>query len=120
MANTRKPLLNRREWIITIVTVLVCLGLLIFQPPCLVKTLLHIPCPACGMTRAWLAALRLDLAGAFSAHPMFWSVPILYLYVLKFCRVFPNPRVNWTVLGLILAGFLVSYIHTLAVFCRNI
>ena len=38
----------------------------------------------CGMTRAWLAALRLDFAAAFAYHPLFWVVPIAF--VLAFVR----------------------------------
>lgn len=29
------------------------------------------------MSRAWIAALRLDFRGAFSFHPVFWSLPVL-------------------------------------------
>ena len=36
------------------------------------------------MTRAWLAALRLDFAAAFAYHPLFWVVPIAF--VLAFVR----------------------------------
>lgn len=36
------------------------------------------------MTRAWLAALRLDYAAAFAYHPLFWVVPIAF--VLAFVR----------------------------------
>ena len=34
-----------------------------------------IPCPGCGMTRAHLAALRLDFPSAFFYHPL-WFLPI--------------------------------------------
>ena len=36
---------------------------------CPIKYLLGISCPGCGMTRALLAALRLDLAAAFGYNP---------------------------------------------------
>ena len=36
------------------------------------------------MTRAWLAALRLDFAAAFAYHPLFWVVPIAF--ALAFVR----------------------------------
>ena len=37
-------------------------------------------CPFCGMTRAHLAALRLDLAGALAYHPLFFlGLPYLFL-----------------------------------------
>ncbi len=50
---------------------------------CPMLELLGIPCPGCGMTRAWRALLRLDLSAAFRAHPMFWSAPALYLAFLR-------------------------------------
>ncbi len=52
------------------------------QIPCVFHYFLHIPCPGCGMTRAWLAAFRLDFQTAFEFHPMFWSLPVLYAYFL--------------------------------------
>lgn len=36
------------------------------------------------MTRAWLAALRLDFAAAIAYHPLFWVVPLAF--VLAFVR----------------------------------
>lgn len=38
-----------------------------------------IPCPGCGMTRAFLALLHLDFAAAFYYHPLF---PVVILYIL--------------------------------------
>ena len=45
---------------------------------CPIKYLLGISCPGCGMTRALLAALRLDLAAAFGYNPA-WCALILCL-----------------------------------------
>ena len=42
---------------------------------CPIRRVTGAPCPGCGMTRAWLAALHLDLAGAFRLHPLFWMAP---------------------------------------------
>lgn len=41
---------------------------------CPIRWLTGISCAGCGMTRAWLCAVHLDLAGAFAAHPLFWAV----------------------------------------------
>ena len=43
---------------------------------CLFKALLGIACPACGMTRAYTALLRLDFASAFYYNPAWWTVPV--------------------------------------------
>ena len=51
---------------------------------CIFRLMTGIPCPGCGMTRAWLAALRLDFSAAIAYHPLFWAVPIAF--VLAFVR----------------------------------
>lgn len=35
-----------------------------------------VSCPGCGMSRAWLHLLQLDVAGAFAFHPLFWLPPV--------------------------------------------
>ncbi len=50
--------------------------------PCLFRTLAHIPCPSCGMSRAWEALGRLDVALAFRMHPLLAAGYFgLWLYV---------------------------------------
>ena len=39
---------------------------------CPIRFLTGISCAGCGMSRAWLSLLRLDLAGALYYHPLFW------------------------------------------------
>lgn len=60
------------------------LALYLLDIGCICRLVTGIPCPGCGMTRAWLAALRLDFAAAFAYHPLFWVVPIAF--VLAFVR----------------------------------
>ncbi len=43
---------------------------------CPMRLLTGLPCPGCGMTRAWLSVLRLDFAAAFAFHPL-WPLPLL-------------------------------------------
>ena len=81
--------------------------------PCLFLSLLKIPCPGCGMTRAILAAVRFDFLDAFVSHPMFWSMPILYAYFLLDNGLFSSRRVNSILLHLIGIGFLVQWIAKL-------
>lgn len=83
--------------------------------PCLIQTTLGIPCISCGLTRAWLSALSLDFSSAFAFHPMFWAVPVLYLYILFDAKLFKNTIINWTVFGLIIVGFLINYIFVLVI-----
>lgn len=50
-----------------------CIGLF----PCRVRTVLGIPCPSCGMTRAYKALLTGDIRLAFQMHPLFWLPPAI-------------------------------------------
>ena len=60
------------------------LALYLLDIGCVFRLMTGIPCPGCGMTRAWLAALRLDFAAAIAYHPLFWVVPIAF--ALAFVR----------------------------------
>ncbi len=83
-----------------------------FDLPCLFRYLTGIPCISCGMSRAWLCALRLDLKAAFGYHPMFWSIPVL---ALLFLLTGAKPaRWGKTVYALIALAFVVCYVIRLA------
>ena len=62
------------------------------------------------MSRALVAALRLDLAASFRLHPMLWSVPLLLAYYFADGRLFKRRWLDRGVLALIGAGFLVNWI----------
>lgn len=50
--------------------------------PCIFRATIGMPCPACGMTRAWLSLiLKRDLGLAFYYHPLFLTVPFIFLLV---------------------------------------
>lgn len=63
------------------VTVLGILLFLILVYRCPIYYFFHIPCPGCGITRAYLAVLSLDIDGAFHYHPLFFTVGPTILYV---------------------------------------
>lgn len=76
---------------------------------CVYRKILNIPCPGCGMTRAFLSAIKFDFIKAFKFHPMFWSVPILYLYFLFDGKLFKNKKVNMIVFIFIAIGFGINW-----------
>ncbi len=78
--------------------------------PCPVQALLGIPCPGCGMTRAWLAALRLDFSAAFAYHPMFWAVVPVFLALVRGGKLTGRKKLDTYLLLGLLAGFLICYI----------
>lgn len=45
---------------------------------CPIYETLHVPCPACGTTRAWISFLKGDLERAFSYH---WFFPLMPLFL---------------------------------------
>ncbi len=71
---------------------------------CLVKNLTGMPCPTCGMTRAFKSVIRFDFESAFEWHPLFWMIPFLAIVVIL--RKHPhykkfNSTVFWVVVSLI-------------------
>ena len=77
---------------------------------CIFRAVLGIECPGCGTTRAWLAALCGDLASAFAYNPLFWAVPVLYIYILYDGQVFRDRRLDRAVIFTILAGYLLLFL----------
>lgn len=49
---------------------------------CPIKWATGISCAGCGMTRAYLSLLHLDIEHAFIYHPLFWSVPLVLLIIV--------------------------------------
>lgn len=51
---------------------------------CPIKFLTGISCAGCGMSRAFLSALKLDFVSAFHFHPLFWLViPAVLIFIFK-------------------------------------
>ena len=73
---------------------------------CILRNIVGLPCPTCGMTRAYYALLGGDLHTAFSYHPLFWSVPVIGLLVLFIKRLREN-KLFWTI---VIGIFIVVYI----------
>ena len=72
---------------------------------CMFRRVTGLPCLTCGMSRAWLCALRLDFAGAFFWHPLFWTVPLIALTLIFF-----GARHRWVRRGLIACLFLFAVV----------
>ena len=89
----------------------VVIGLLsrIFGSACPTYAIFGICCPFCGMTRAHLAALRLDFAAAFSYHPVFF-VGVPFLWVIFHEPLFDRPwtKVLWWVLLVLMIALLLG------------
>ncbi len=86
---------------------------------CPIRAVTGVICPSCGMSRAWLAALRLDLGAAFSHHPMFWIVPAVAALWLFDFQPLPSKRANAWLLAALGIGFAVCYFARLAMFLHG-
>ena len=109
----KKPENLRRKLLGLAVAGLVLLAWYLLELPCLFRYFFSIPCPGCGMTRAWMAALRLDFSAAFRWHPMFWCIPLIAVCILYDGKLFPGKKGNllfWSILG---AGILMVYLARL-------
>lgn len=62
------------------------------------------------MSRAYFSLLKFDIKLAFNYHPMFWSVPILYLYFLFDGKLFGKKLIDGIVLAAICLGFIVNWL----------
>ncbi len=89
----------------TAVLLAVVVGMKAFSVTCPFLSLTRLPCPTCGMTRAWIAALQLDFSSAFAFHPLFWTVPLLYLCFLYDGRLFRSKWGNIFLYTLLAAAF---------------
>ncbi len=50
--------------------------------PCYFKATLGIPCPGCGLTRAFFSLFKGDPASAFFYHPLFLMAPLVAAVVI--------------------------------------
>lgn len=62
--------------------VLLLLSMFLDQGLCVVKWFYGIPCPACGMTRATISLIRMDIKQAFAYHPLVLLPPIIFIGIL--------------------------------------
>ncbi len=44
---------------------------------CIIKAICHIPCPSCGVSRAYVSLFKGDIKASFYYHPLFWLYPVL-------------------------------------------
>lgn len=82
---------------------------------CVFRELFGIQCPGCGMTRAYISLLKFDVLSAFRYHPMFWSMPLLYAYIL-FDLPIVSRKIDNIILITIMLGFLLVFVARIMTF----
>lgn len=73
---------------------------------CPIRNITGLPCPGCGMTRAFLSLAKFDLAAALEYHPLFWLIPLIFIVVIfrhrvaLFKRLATNKPLIWGIVSL--------------------
>ena len=107
MDNKRKK--DRKELICAVTAVVVLYKAMeSIGITCPIKFITGISCAGCGMSRAWLAFLRLDMAKAFEYHPLFWLPPIAVIVLL--CKSKINIKIYKIFIFTIILMFAIVYI----------
>ena len=86
------------------------LSLLFGISPCIIYHVAGIPCPACGLTRAFISLARLDFGQAFAYPPLFLAV--ILLPFLAFERISPKWRniLSFSLLGVFIVVWIVRMV----------
>lgn len=85
----------------------------VFSGTCLFRTVTGIPCPGCGLTRAWLNFFQGNFTYALRYHPLFLLVPPMLFTVIHLRNVFLKKTplsVYLVVTCAMFAVFIVCYI----------
>ena len=84
---------------------------------CWVKGLIGIPCPGCGLTRAYLSLLHCDVPAAFRFHPLFPVIPFIAVVILlRKKKFFSKIHRSWLFWNGMLAVFLLLYVFRMFLF----
>ncbi len=78
-----------------------------------------IPCPVCGMTRAWLSFMKWDLLGAIKFHPLF---PLAIVIPMPF-MIYKNKKFTANhkkiIFSIIIVAFLIVWILRMLLYFPN-
>jgi len=96
-------------------TAICVLLFLMFVYKCPFSYFFGVPCPGCGVSRAYLAALHFDFRAAFAYHPLFFTVAPAILYVAhrNVLRKRLKGKTETFAAGVILFCFVAVYIYRL-------
>ena len=97
---------------LTIASILLIVFLLLDGILCLTKRITGLPCPTCGMTRAFTSLMNGDLNMAFFYHPL-WPLVIIIAIVFLLYKLPKKPIINKKTFKIIL---ILSIILLIAVY----
>ena len=101
-----------KDTIITIITVvmLYC-AMELCGITCPIKYITGISCAGCGMSRAWISLLHLNIKDAFYYHPLFW-LPALVLIVF-FMKNKINIKIYKIFIFTAVCAFVIVYVYSI-------
>lgn len=102
--NERKELICAVTAVVVLYTAMESIGI-----TCPIKFITGISCAGCGMSRAWMAFLQLDIAKAFAYHPLFWLVPIAVIVLL--CKSKINIKIYKIFMFTMAGAFVIVYLY---------
>ena len=94
----KKKLFRKDKFIAVLIFAAVVAVMYVLKTPCAVEAVIGVPCPSCGMTRAWISVLRLDLVSAFRYHSLFWTVPLIFAFFWFDGEIFSKKWLNIAVM----------------------
>lgn len=111
--NERKELICAATAVVVLYTAMESIGI-----TCPIKFITGISCAGCGMSRAWMAFLHLDIAKAFAYHPLFWLVPIAVIVLL--CKSKINIKIYKIFMFTIAGAFVIVYLYRMFIGDGNV
>lgn len=78
--------------------------------PCGIRLFFGVPCPMCGITRAYMTLLDGDFCAALRYHPLFWLLPLAALLL----AIVKNKTARRIILILTIIAFTAAYIIRMA------
>ncbi|HCF15769.1 MAG TPA: DUF2752 domain-containing protein [Eubacterium sp.] len=99
----RKELICAVTAVVVLYTAMESIGI-----TCPIKFITGISCAGCGMSRAWIAFLQLDMAKAFEYHPLFLLPPIAVIVLLSKSKI--NIKIYKIFIFTIVLMFAIVYI----------
>ena len=75
----------KRIWLVFIIAVYFAIAYTLmkyFNISCVFTEFLGIPCPGCGMTRAFLSVLKMDVYSAVKYNVVIFFMPYVFAYIM--------------------------------------
>jgi cytochrome bd-type quinol oxidase subunit 2 len=87
------------------------------EPNCLVKRIIGIPCPMCGMSRAVFSFIQFDFRSAFFYHPLVYLLPfIIILFLFSGIKHIDQIRKSKQTWMIIISILIITYIIRMILF----